>query len=194
MQPQPDYDFIMNTDHAPKKPLLPRGDSKQGRIFLVIGGAVALITILVVIMALISAAGNAGKADLVKAAQQQAEIIRVSKIGIDKARDPSARNLATTTNLSLLSDQTTLLAALGKKGIRVGAKDLALGKDSKTDIALTTAEQSNRFDEVFTQTIKAELTEYQATLKKTYDSASSKSLKATLSDQYKHAGQLAGKQ
>jgi hypothetical protein len=188
MQPHPDYDFIVNANHKPKKPLLPGGNSKQGRILIVGGGLMALLIIGVIVMSLISSAGKGNQETLLKAAQEQAELIRVSKIGIDKARDPATLNLAMTTNLSLQSDQAALL-----KHLKTNSKQLALGKNTKTDVAFTNAEQSNRFDEVFTQTIQAELATYQKTLKSAYNGSSGKTLKATLAEQYTHAGVLVGK-
>jgi adenine-specific DNA methylase len=189
MQPHDNpYQFITDANHKPKKPMLPSGNSKQARILIVAGGVVALLIIGVIVMSLISSAGKGNQETLLKAAKEQAELIRVSKIGIDKARDPATLNLAMTTNLSLQSDQAALL-----KHVKTSSKELALGKNTKTDIALTTAEQSNRFDEVFTQTIQAELTTYQKTLKSAYDGSSGKTLKATLAEQYTHASILTTK-
>lgn len=188
MHPEPDYNFIMNANHKPKKPLLPSGNSKQARIFIVLGGVILLLIIASVVLVLISSAGNGNKEALLKAAQQQAELIRVSKIGIDKARDPATRNLAMTTNLSLQSDQASLLTH-----VKASSKQLALGKSTKTDVALTNAEQSNRFDEVFTETIQTELASYQKTLKSAYDGSASKKTKATLTDEYNHAAVLLSK-
>lgn len=191
--PNNPYDFIINADHKAKRPLLPGSNSKQARIIIVILGLLGLLIAGAVIAAFIASSGNAGKADLTKAAKQQSEIVRISKIGIDHAREPNAQNLAITTNMSMQSDQTALLAALKKQNINLSAKELALAKDSKVDAALTNAEQANKFDAVFTSTIKALLSEYQQTLKKAHDQTSSKTLKAVLAEQYKHAGILTGK-
>jgi hypothetical protein len=188
MQPHPDYDFIVNANHTPKKSLIPGGHSKQGRILIVVGGIILLILIASLVMVMLSSAGNGQKETLLKTAQQQAELIRVSKIGVDKARDPAARNLAITTNLSLQSDQAALLSH-----VKLSSKEIALGKNTKTDIDLTSAEQSNRFDEVFTTTLQTELAAYQKTLKTAYDQASSKKLQASLSELYTHAGVLTTK-
>jgi len=189
MQPISDYDFIMSTNHKPKKSLLPSGGSKQSRILIFVSGVILLLIIATVVMVAISSSGKGQEETLLKAAQQQAELIRVSKIGIDKARDPATRNLAMTTNLSLQSDQSALLTH-----VKASSKQLALGKNTKTDIALTSAEQSNKFDEVFTQTIHTELTAYQKTLKTAYDGSSSKKLKTTLAEEYAHTGILLTKQ
>jgi hypothetical protein len=185
------YQFIVDTDHNKKKPLVPRGDSKRARIFIVVGGALLLLVAGIIVAALISNAANAGKADLLKVAQKQAELVRISELGMTRAQGSSAKNLATTVNLSLQSDQATLIASLKSAGVKVSLKELALGKNPKTDTALTTAEQANKFDEVFTETIQTQLLDYQKSLKTAYDKASSTKLKQTLSDQFNTAGLLA---
>jgi hypothetical protein len=191
-QPQHNpYQFIVDTDHTKKKPLVPSGNSKQSRIFIVLGGVLILIIIGSIVAALISNAANAGKADLLKVAQTQAELVRVSELGMTRAKGASAKNLATTVNLSLQSDQAALVASLKSTGVKVSTKELALGKNPKTDVALTAAEQANKFDEVFTETIQTQLVAYQRLLKDAYDKADSEKLKQTLSDQFNTADLLA---
>lgn len=192
MHPTPDYDFIMNSGQKPaSKPKLPAGNSQKSRILIVAAGAVLLLIVAIVVIALISSAGKAGQADLVKAAQQQAEIVRISELGTERAKGAAAKNLATTAGLSMQSDQAALQKALSKQGIKVNEKQLAAGKNQQTDTVLTTAEQSNKFDEVFTKTLQEELRAYQQTLKSAYDSASSESLKQTLTTLFEHAELLA---
>lgn len=185
------YQFIVDTDHTKKKVRLPAGNSKQSRIFIVLGGVLLLLIIGIVVASLISSAANAGKVDLLKVAQKQAELVRISELGMTRAKNSSAKNLATTVNLSMQSDQSTLIASMKAAGVKVSAKELALGKNPKTDTALTAAEQANKFDEVFTETIQLQLLDYQKSLKTAYDKASSKKLKQTLSDQFDTAGLLA---
>ncbi len=186
---QPDYNFITNPAQQQKKPLLPGGNSMQARIFVVLGGVILLIIIGVIVSTLISSGGKEAQATLLKTAQQQAELIRISTIGVKNARDPNTLNLASTTNLTLQSDQKVLLTH-----VKADNKQLALGKDTKTDIALTNAEQANKFDEVFAQTLQAQLVAYQKTLKSAYDATSNKKLKAALGEQFKNASTLASKQ
>jgi hypothetical protein len=194
MQPEQQehpYQFIFDADHKPKKSKLPQGNSKQSRILIAVAGALALIIVMVIIFSLISAASNAGKSELIKAAQQQAELVRISKLGVDRAKGATAKNLAMTTNLSIQSDQTTLVAAMKAQGIKISPKDLVLGKNIKTDATLTSAEQANKFDEVFTDTIQKELVTYYNTLKIARDKTSSKKMKQTLIDEMNHAAMLA---
>lgn len=192
MQPQhPDYDFILNTNHKPKRSLLPSVNSTQSRIMIAIGGAFVLIVVAVLAFSILSGAGNEAKAQLLKSAQQQTEIIRISQQGIDRAKGAAAKNLAVTTNLSLQSDQAALLTSLKTQGLKPSPKDLALGKKQTTDTTLTNAEQSNNFDSVFIETIRKELLAYQKTLQIAYEATSSKSLKDTLNKQLQHAELLA---
>ena len=183
---QPSYDFITNPAQAQKKSLLPGGgDSLQIRIIVVAAGLILLLIVGFIGMTLISSGGKSQQDALIKLTQQQAELVRISKIGIDKARDPAALNLATTTNFTLRSDQQALIVVA-----KTPAKQLALGKNAKTDIALTAAEQANRFDEVFTQTLQTQLTAYQKNLKIAHEGASSKKTKTVLAEQYAHATSL----
>ena len=184
------YAFITNPGKAPKKGLLPGGNSKQGRLFVVIGIAVGLLTIGVIAAVVISSIGSSQKADWLSIAQQQQELIRVSDLG-SKAQSRDVKNLATTTNLSLLSSQATVNSLAKKNGAVVNTKTLALGKSSKTDAELKTAEQTNQFDKTFKEVLKQELNDYQRLLKKLYDGSGSKSTKAGLSTAYTNAGLLA---
>ncbi len=192
MQPQENpYQFITDSTHKPKKSLIPNPDSQKARIMIVLAGVGILIVLALIVSTLISSASNSGKTELIKAAQQQTELVRISKIGIDRAKDTAAKNLATTTNVSLQSDQLTLAADLKSSGIKLDPKELALGKDQKTDLLLTNAEQANNFDEVFIKTLQTKLVAYQKQLKIAHDKTESKKLKATLSLQFTNAGLLA---
>lgn len=185
------YQFIVEADHSKKRRGSSIGSTKKGRIMVVLGGVGVLLVAVLVVSAIISSASNAGKAELISAAQRQAELIRVSKIGLDRAKGSSAKNLATSVNIALLSDQSTMVTTLKGAGVKLAPKDLALGKNPKTDALLTNAEQSNKFDEVFVTTIQTELVAYQKSLKAAYDKTDSKKLQQSLSAQFNTAGLLA---
>lgn len=185
---QGQYDFIFN-GQPPKKSLLPGQNSKTARILLVAGGGVALVLIAVVVISLLSGSGGATTAVLTNIAKQQNELIRISEIGDKKARSSEAQNLAATTKLSLKSDQASLLASMGRK--KPSVKILAEGQKPTTDQLLTQAEQSNRFDEVFIQTVQTQLAAYRQSVKKAYDETSDNKTKQLLAGQYKHALTLA---
>lgn len=186
------YDFIMNPGQPQKKTLLPSGNSTKQRILVVAIAGAVLVTIIMVIFSLLANSGKGGTEDLITAAKQQTELIRVAGIGVSKARSTPVRNLAITTQLSLQSQKAPLLTAIKDQGGKVNEKDLALGKISATDTLLKDAEQSNRFDEVFFEKLQADLVAYQKTVKKAYDAASNKKAKQTLATQYRNASILAG--
>ena len=184
------YEFLNAPQKKPIK-LLPGGSSKKGRIILVSAGAALLLVLVMILVAVLGGSGDAYKKDLLTAAQQQQELIRVSTIGVQKARDNTARNRAITVQLTLESDQVQLLAISKTAGLKLTTKELALGKNAKTDLLLTQAEQANRFDDAFSDELFSELAAYQGTLKKIHDATSKKASKDKLAQQFNHVTLLA---
>lgn len=184
------YDFILNPAQAGKKSLIP-GGSKKSRIILVAIVAIALLFIGITIAGLINRAGQSDTQSLVAAAKQQQELIRIAGVGVEKSKTQAAKNLAVTTKLSLESQQAEMQAAIKTAGLN--PKKVLIGTiNAKTDQALTTAEQNNRFDEEFLSIMTTSLEAYQKSVKTAYDGATSKKLKAALTIQYKSANTLAG--
>lgn len=193
-QPHNPYDFITNPAVQPKKKLLPSGGSKTSRLIIVGLGGILFIFLATTIIGFIKGANGGYREDFASLAQQQVELIRVSDIGMTKSREAQARYLATTTKLTLISEQPVILADAKKAGAKVDAKSLSLGHDSKTDALLTSAGQANQFDQVFIKTLRAKLTKYQQTIKKVHDATSKPSVKSTLSKDYTDIGNLIGKE
>lgn len=188
------YSFITNPGQPAKKKLLPGGNSKMGRLVIAGGGAMILIMLALIVVSVLGSSGGAVKTDYLRLAQQQAELIRISDIGIAKARQSDAKNLAITTQYSLTSQQPAVLELAKKAGVTTDVKTLAAAKDAKTDAALTAADQSNKFDEVFIKTLLSQLQSYRETLKKIYDASSSESTRNTLSKDYDAVNALIGVQ
>ena len=187
---QPDYSFITNPAKPAKKSLLPTGGSQKSRLVIVLGGLFGLIILAVIVMAVISSIGSGEKQQWLKLAQEQQELIRISEIGSQKAQNRDTKNLAITTKLSLTSSQSTINSLAKKNGAQVDSKSLALGRDSKTDAILKTAEQTNQFDKVFAEVLKTKLTTYQSDMKKLYEGTASAKTKASLASAYTNAGVL----
>lgn len=188
---QNQYDFIFNPKQSGKKPALFGNTSKKGRMIVVGVGALVLIMLALLITGLISNAGKADTEALVAAAKQQQELIRVSKIGVDKARTQAAKNIAVTTLLALQSEQDEMQEAIKTAGLNP-KKVLTGSANTKTDQALNAAEQNNRFDEEFLSVMTTSLTNYQKSVKAAYDGATSKKLKSALTLQFNSANALAG--
>jgi hypothetical protein len=188
--PSNPYDFLQDKP-KPKRSFLhfPSGGSKIQRMVLVAVGAVLLIGIGLVFMTILNAPSRAAVNDLMLAAQQQQELIRVADIGVRDANSPDTKNLAVNSKLTLVTDQIKLKAIVNKAK-KIDEKTLALGRDTATDRTLTTAKQSNRFDEVFATILKKELLEYQQMLKRVQDNTSSKVDRQSLSEQMEHISLL----
>lgn len=186
------YDFITNSANKPKKSLLSGGGSKTRRIIIVGVGAVVLLMVGLIVASLLRSGGASQKIDYLSLVQQQAELIRISEIGVSKSRQSTAKNLAITTSLSLASQQTETLELAKKAGASTDPKTLALSKNAKTDELLTSADQSNQFDQTFIETLKAALEKYRTLLRKIYQNTAGASAKQTLSEHYKSISDLLG--
>ncbi len=172
------YDFIVAPQKPPKKSLF-AGGSLAGKLLLGVG-VLAIITVVLVALASLSG-GTTSKDDYLKLLQQHAEIIRVAQLGETTAKDTPAQNLAIVTKQTFESQQTVVDNMALAGGLKkINPKEIALGVNAETDTKLTTAGQLNRFDEEFTSILKAELKDYQTTLKKIYDTTKSATDKANL--------------
>lgn len=186
------YDFITNSPAQKKKSLLPGGGSKTTRLLLAVLGGAVLIVLVLVVVSLFSGGGAALKSDYTSLTQQQTELIRISGIGVTKAHQADAKNLAITTQYTLTSQQASTLALAKNARAATDSKSLAAGRNTKTDESLTSADQANKFDEVFTAALRDSLQKYQQTLKKIYDASTSSAAKATLSKNYNAVNDLLG--
>jgi len=185
------YDFITQSPPSKRKgKLFSGGSSKKQRILIVMVGLVGLAILAVVVIGLLGSSTSGAKNDYLSLLEQQTELIRVSSIGMTKSQRAEAKNLAYTTNYSLVSEQLDLLKLAKKAGVRTDAKHLALSKNSQNDTLLTNAAQTNQFDSVFVSIMQANLKKYQATLKKLYDGASTKTTKDILAKDYANASLL----
>lgn len=181
------YDFL-NEPPAAKRGLLSGTTSKKQRTLVVVGGGLAILALITIILSVVFGGAPSNKEELLSLAQQQNELIRVADIGVSKARDAEAKDLAVSSKLTFISDQQPLLTALKAQKVKVSTKQLAATKNTKTDQQLTEAEQANNFDTVFIEILQSELSTYQKALKKAYDNpATGQKLKATLATQYKNA-------
>lgn len=156
--PQNRYDYILNPPQAPRRkiPLFGGGNKVVNVIFV----SVVLILALIV-YSVFSSATKANYDSVVRLAERQQEIIRVSNLGLIGSQDPATLIYVSTVASTTQSEQNATLAFLTKKGVKVSSVELALKKDSTTDSALTTAQQNNTYDAVLINSLKGLLTSYQ---------------------------------
>lgn len=177
--PHNPYDFLNDTPKQ-KRSMLPSGNSKKQRILIVFMGLAVLLIVGVVLFSFISSSGGGTKEDFISVQQQQAELIRVADIGINKASQSDTKNLAVTAKYTLVSQQSSIATMTKKAGVKVTQKQLQMGKNTKTDARLTAAEQSNQFDQTFSVIFKTQLLTYRRTLEKLRTEVSSKKSRDTL--------------
>lgn len=182
---QPDYSFILNADQAVERKAI----STPIKILVVLGlvfllfGAVALALSL-------KGSGKESGDSLLGLAQQQQEIIRLSGDAETKANEESTKAFATTTNLSVTSDQQKLIAQMEKSGTKADAKTLDLQNDAGATSQLSTAENSTRYDKVFSEVLRKKLATYQSELKTVYDQTKNQETRQILADSYKNSSEL----
>ena len=190
MQPQkqqPDYGFIFNPDKPQKRSLLPGGGKKRRILIAAAGGLVLLIVFYMIFSLVFSGDGN--KELTLKMAQEHTELVRITEIGEEKARGQSAKNLATTTRLTLMSNQQAIIDIANKQQ-KVDKKLLAAGQDKDTDSKLEQAEQRSQFDEVFTQQLSEKLEAYREDLNTAFDQSKSSKNKQLYSELYQELGDI----
>lgn len=173
-QQQNNYDFILNADHKPPRgPLF--GNSMGARIAVIAVLVVVIIVIGVVVSSFLGKAGRAQNQRLVEIAQTQAELIRVSALASkpESTKTLSTQTAALTTRLSLESSQQQTKKMLANRGINEKglAKQLASGKNPKTDATLDEAIKNSRFDETYTALVNKQLADYQKLLQAAYPGA-----------------------
>lgn len=189
-QQQNPYEFIFN-DSAPKRSRFPlMGGSFKDKLIL-IGGAFVVIIVALFAWSAVFGGGTDPTQKLVGIAQEQNELIRISKIGAEKARLPATQNLAVTSIASISSSQQQVTAAIGKKA-KISEKVLGAKQDPQSDKQLNEAALNNQFDPTFTKLYQTKIAAYQQNLKSAYDATNNKKTKEILQTAYKSASTLVG--
>ncbi len=183
------YDFILQDKPKAKRQVLPSGKSTQSRVLVIALGLVGLIVLGIALMAVLSAGGNAATEKLTLAATDQAEILRVATVAGDKAQGRDAKSLAITAQLTMATDQSTMITTLKKLGKKTSVKQLVSSSASQDDTTLNTAEQAGQFDTAFILLIKQLVANYQHDLRLASASAGVNT-KDTINSMYDNAQTL----
>lgn len=182
------YDFILNPQQQPKRSFLSGGPSK---LLMIAGGTLLLIIILSIVLSLLfSGGGQAGQ--LKEIAARQEEIVRVAELGLKEAKSPDGLSLATTVSLSVATDQSKLLGALEKSGIKVEPAELNSKKDAETDELLKNAAANNRYDEALTEILTDQLNDYLKLLRSAHQANPDTDTKTALESSFDNASALLG--
>ena len=186
--PSNPYEFILNPNQPkPKKSL---GSGKNGfalKLLLIIGGIFVLMIIIAVVINL-AVPKSIGKADFISLAQAQNELIRISDSGQSSAVQQVTRNLATTIESTMITQQHTTLKPYGK----VDKKLLALKQNAATDQKFASAKITSTYDTTFAQVAQSELNAYATEVKQLFNQAKTTKDKDMLSDFYRQTQLLIG--
>ncbi len=175
------YDFFLK-EEKPKRSLGPT--SAKGRVFVVVSGFIILI---ILAIAIVSSLSKSSTPDLLKVTQDQNEIVRISTAGALNATSTSTKQFAITTQLSVASAQTDLLALLKKNGVVYSVKQLSLTQSAATDQQLATAASASLYDQTFDTIMKSQLQTYSNDIKTVFVTSKSATLRTLLNNDYKGA-------
>lgn len=168
----PNYEFILRGDQKPKAKFrlaLPNLPKPFGLILPAIFG---LFIIVIIYAVLTGGSKSTGLGDIAARAQ---EISRVSLLVQNQASDPTVQSLAATTANSMNSDVAQIQSYLTKNGgKKIGSKSLAIYKKTSTDSEVQNSVQSGSIGTYYKSYLKENLSAYQSSLKKVYDSGNVK--------------------
>lgn len=185
--PNEPYDFITNAPKTPKEPLLtrlPGGNSTTGRIVLVLGAVLILLTIFLIFKSLLTRTPNLD--NFVTIAQQQQEIIHLNENAIEE-QTISATNMtfASTVQATMSSSQKQTISYLTANHKKINAKQLNAKVSATTDSQLEDAAAATTYNQTFQEIMQAKLDTYGKTLQQTYKLTKGKKGRALLQDEYR---------
>lgn len=181
-----DYEFILSPQKQSRGVRLGRaGGGGNNKLVWIVGGLVAAL-IIVGLISLFSRGGGDNNIDLmVKAAQEQTEIVRVANlVTTQNSASQATDNLAMNVSLTVNSDLTQLKQYMSKNGHALKDKQLLLGKAATTDSQLAAAATSGSYDDAYNQVLKGQLTAYQTTLGEAYKATAGPNGQKILSNAY----------
>ena len=182
---QNNYDFIMN--QTPQKKTLFSGGKRQ-RILLFAAIGAAVIILLIFIVSLIF--GN--KADtatiLAPVAAAQADLIDITAIGVETARETALKNKSASANVIITSQNNSVSTQLGKDGKKLTAPYQNDGYKKE----LEEAKNTGSFDKEYAAILSNRLDLYRQSLVTAYSKVGSTKLKKELESYYSQIGVLIG--
>lgn len=173
------YDFL-NTPPPEKKKFFSGGNGGVNSKLKLVAIVLGIFMLVFLIFSLLFRGGGDGDV-LFSLAQKQNEVIRIAKIGKEKAGENKAQSIAINTSMTVTTQQRDIFNLIAINGKKFKAKELVVGADLKVDEELATAATNGRFDEVFINTIKTQLEQYQAKLKSTFTEVQGKNAKLVIS-------------
>lgn len=186
--PNLDYSFITNPSPIKSKRFNLNGSSMKTKILVIIGSLVILWILFAIIGSLL-ANPIYNTTDFTNVLQNQAELIHIFSVDTSTPQElssltPTNQGLVNSALLVFTSDQNRTLAYLKSNGTIINPIVLTQGINSSYDTQLNNSLQTNEFNQVFDQIVKAQLNQYAKTLDQTYASTKGPKGKAMLKSEY----------
>ena len=180
------YDFIVSYNGHHAGSWLLRASLKT-RIMVVGGGLIVLLLLGWIFVALLTAGSNAGVQNLTALTEEQTELARISLDPTLRADQATTQNFASTTRLSLMSDEQAFVDYLTSVNATPSADTLALGRNGATDTQLQNARASGTYDQTYISIARTQLQTYAGNLQRAFNATSNRSERQLLSSAYAHA-------
>jgi len=180
------YDFIVNYGKSQSNNWLVNAPLKT-RLLVAGVGAVILLLIVWVGIALLTGSGNTDVSNVVILAEEQTELSRISQDPVANATQESTQNLAVTIQLSLSSDQQAFVSYLTGFGAAPSPQVLATKQNKQTDAQLAAAKTAGTYDQTYISVAQQELTSYAKGLKQAYNASTDAKGRQLLNSAYEHA-------
>lgn len=159
------YDFILNPQQQKPKKFSAGKDNFLVKIAMIIGGTIIFFIITAFIISAL-APKKIGNQEFISLAQSQQELIRISNQASAQAKQQTTKNLATTIQYTMITQQKLLVTMLAERGVKVSGKQLTLKQNATTDQKFTSAKSTSTYDQTFIQVAQEELTAYADELKR----------------------------
>jgi hypothetical protein len=164
-----------------------RGGLQRNMLLLIIGGIVAVI---IAGFLLISSQDKSGPLQTRLSARLDA-LQKIAAEGTKNAKDPGLRELNSRISIQVLSDTTSIDAALKSAGAKKPDKSVTTDEaDTASFTTLHEAALNNRFDSAYKKLIAQKLDSTNALVKELFDTTGNKNLRSVLNDTYGHFKQL----
>src|SRR5579872_4271004 len=129
------YDFIVNSGAAKPHGVLIGGSTKT-RVLTAVGGGLVLLIVAWVFVAVLSSTSGFNAQPFITVAQQQAEMAHVAQIVAQASTNQGVQGFATTLQLSIESDQQSIMAYLHQNGAQPNAQIINAAISPHTDATL----------------------------------------------------------
>lgn len=173
LQQPSNFDFMLK--NQPKPPSRFSGSfgwiPKPAKIILIALGPLLVLAVLYGVFF----SGKTNDVDRIKSVIAYShEISRISLAVQQGTKNTITKDLATTAEVVLSSQERELIKYLGERKIKIDQKSLILRQDKNTDSQLAAAAQNNNYDETYYSYLKSNLGSYQNELTLTYNGAGNK--------------------